>query len=624
MAFVFEQDRKLDKLEGVEINLGPGYYDYQQNSIKSSNSVGFAPFLSTVDRGGQKPVTLKKKVKEPPGPGQYNVNRLFESKESTADNSVISSQKGNNEKTNMGVFKSKGERFSNAESMVPGPGHYTKDVGMCTLIKKSQGQNKSPDIIKKDIIDGFRYINNNRKTNSIPNKIIKIDQNGNIYDLDIFGNDNGAVNIGKLLLNQQFIDILFYYQNLIGGQKKSAENFTRNAKGAQFSKSTVKRFEEKKDRSLSNIGPGKYHKTDNNYNPRYKQKQSSGFASDCVRSYFDQLIYGTTNQIKAQIRQETGYKDIMPGPGQYDLSLAEKNKNLSNKNVVHQFFGSTCERFQSEKYDNYEIGPGQYFQEKSFVKPSLNDLNGKVSFSSTTAKENSFVPKQQDLPGPGQYNLLDKKSIKENVVKKYNQGYKTNFGQTSQRFQNQKFDFNVAPGQYNTDIKKNQAFQQNMDPAFRSNVSRSASMYTKQMDNRNYQVDNGNIANKLDKQKQYLSNLQKIDVIKPGFNVAAPRFVEKINQDTIQKNNNSGLAIIDENQQKQMYKQRSQSIQQHNTPQIAFEQSQTTKQYSAAFKSNQPRLGFNKPQEGVGPGKYRSISQWNKRSYNVKYQPVKV
>lgn len=48
--------------------------------------------------------------------------------------------------------------------------------------------------------------------------------------------------------------------------------------------------------------------------PKYKLNRSSGFASDTVRTYFDNLYFKTNQQMKAELRKQTGYKDVMPRP----------------------------------------------------------------------------------------------------------------------------------------------------------------------------------------------------------------------------------------------------------------------------------------------------------------------
>lgn len=75
--------------------------------------------------------------------------------------------------------------------------------------------------------------------------------------------------------------------------------------------------------------------------PRYKANPSSGFASESVRSYCDQIVYNTNSEMKvkillyiiylkfyymnfqAAIRKETGYKSNIPGPGSYEISMSK-------------------------------------------------------------------------------------------------------------------------------------------------------------------------------------------------------------------------------------------------------------------------------------------------------------
>ncbi len=69
---------------------------------------------------------------------------------------------------------------------------------------------------------------------------------------------------------------------------------------------------------MTSIGPGKYN-INKRAIPRFKKNASPVFISETVRSYFDNLVYHTNSELKAELRKRTNFKDSeVPGPGQYD------------------------------------------------------------------------------------------------------------------------------------------------------------------------------------------------------------------------------------------------------------------------------------------------------------------
>jgi hypothetical protein len=65
------------------------------------------------------------------------------------------------------------------------------------------------------------------------------------------------------------------------------------------------------------LGPGYY---DVNTNHDAKNATSS-FASQSIRSHFDNIIYKTNIKDLAHLREYIHYKDAAPGPGHYQNSL---------------------------------------------------------------------------------------------------------------------------------------------------------------------------------------------------------------------------------------------------------------------------------------------------------------
>jgi hypothetical protein len=69
------------------------------------------------------------------------------------------------------------------------------------------------------------------------------------------------------------------------------------------------------------VGPGKYN-LNKRIIPAFKKNASPGFISESVRSHFDQLIYNTNSDLKAELRRRTGYKESeIPGPGSYNIKV---------------------------------------------------------------------------------------------------------------------------------------------------------------------------------------------------------------------------------------------------------------------------------------------------------------
>jgi hypothetical protein len=71
------------------------------------------------------------------------------------------------------------------------------------------------------------------------------------------------------------------------------------------------------EKNTSNPGPGSYD------NKLYKHNvhPTSSFVSESIRSFFDNIIYETNQDTKAQLRDRINFKSDRPGPGYYEPEL---------------------------------------------------------------------------------------------------------------------------------------------------------------------------------------------------------------------------------------------------------------------------------------------------------------
>lgn len=144
MAFVFEGDRTYT-ITNKETTPGPGQYishkDYKYNK-------GYAPFLSTAEKGGNKKITKDSQ----PGPGSYEptlfIGNSLKNK-GTFHSTLVPEKETIQSSSFSNVFKSKTKRFEyKIDSEVPGPGQYNNDPAFkksaSTTAMQSQGTSAFP------------------------------------------------------------------------------------------------------------------------------------------------------------------------------------------------------------------------------------------------------------------------------------------------------------------------------------------------------------------------------------------------------------------------------------------------------------------------------------------------
>jgi len=140
MAFIFEAER-TSSVPNRRLNPGPGQYiTHQEYKVNR----GYAPFLSTVERGTGKKITKETS----PGPGSYDpmLNISNSLRPSPAFHSTLVPEKEIIETTNnhSNVFKSKTKRFEyKIDTDLPGPGKYYRDPGIGKPLTTSAINSKS-------------------------------------------------------------------------------------------------------------------------------------------------------------------------------------------------------------------------------------------------------------------------------------------------------------------------------------------------------------------------------------------------------------------------------------------------------------------------------------------------
>ncbi|CAD8092784.1 unnamed protein product [Paramecium primaurelia] len=549
MAFLYEEDRGLTQTKDPYPHLGPGVYQIPEHQTKTA----YAPFLSTGKR--QVEITNKQKALFP-GPGQYEVQYNMGDSGVQAymnKSTIIVKVQGNGSSS----FKSGIERFQENKKVkeVPGPGHYDTH--------KDNSQNKQAHLFQNQKLDDIRNQNHRRRINSIPEPKTQI---GMVYE------DIETLAQHQKLLKQQ------KKEKVVGPTTYEAQQ-DKQTKGISWDKSTKPRFQQEQS---TDIGPGKYNVVDE----KKRKNKSPAFLSETVRSYYDKLIYKTNREINAGLRKQINYKDqYSPGPGQYNDGRV--SIKVQKKAREFQFFGSSLERFRYIQESS--VGPGDYRIEDSSFDQLVKKKNyTNATFLSSTGKGDLQTPDEQ-LPGPGAYYVQN--DIYTDLIRKQDRGVGGYLGGKEKRFYDKPPLCKAGPGSY--DINKGEK-KRAVSSCFKSSSRRDAINKTTGPEIGQYKLDQQTIGYKMQKQLKFLKNLQKIDVQKPGFDCAEPRFKE--NQEILQS-----MSFTEQTQY----------------PSGSF------KQVTAPFKSQQPRLGYISRQFTPGVGKYQvESSNWKINSFNTHYNKL--
>mmetsp|Transcript_10664 Transcript_10664/g.20691 ORF Transcript_10664/g.20691 Transcript_10664/m.20691 type:complete len:491 (-) Transcript_10664:1997-3469(-) len=198
----------------------------------------------------------------------------------------------------------------------------------------------------------------------------------------------------------------------------------QKAGGTKWHKYGSKREDVAAKTPTKDLGPGAYHLSDRSF----KSKVPSPF------------FKSSSKRIRPIADSEKGKetRSLSPGPGYYDPT---KNLSIEAKYVPErlQFFGSCAARFQAQKDEYAEVGPGKYDSHALTISAKLpRDL--KVPFSSGVSR---FDAKVEEVPGPGAYR---DQSLVDNLMKKV--GASGSSFNSQRRFQNLSSDNSPGPGHY--------------------------------------------------------------------------------------------------------------------------------------------------------------------------------
>ncbi|CAD8101748.1 unnamed protein product [Paramecium primaurelia] len=549
MAFLFEENRGLTEIKDPYPHLGPGVYQIPEHQIKTA----YAPFLST---GKRQVEMINKQKTQFPGPGQYEVQQNMGDSGVQAymnKSTIIVKVQGNGSSS----FKSGIERFQEDKKVkeIPGPGHYDT--------VKNNSHNQQTTSFRNQKIDDIRNQNLKRRIKSIPEPKTQI---GMVYeDIETLAQHQ------KVLQEQK-------KQKIVGPTTYEIPQ-SKQAKGISWDKSTKPRFQQEQS---TDLGPGKYNVPDE----KKRKNKSPAFLSETVRSYYDKLIYKTNREINAGLRKQINYKDqYSPGPGQYNDFRA--SIKVQKKAKEFQFFGSSLERFR--EIQEKSVGPGDYRIEDSSFDQLVKKKNyTNATFLSSTGK-GELLNSDEQMPGPGAYYVQN--DLYTDLIRKQDRGISGYLGGKEKRFYDKPPLCKAGPGSY--DINKGEK-KRAVSSCFKSSSKRDAINKSCGPEIGQYKLDQESIGYRMQKQLKFLKNLQKIDVQKPGFDCAEPRFKE--NQEILQN-----MSFTEQNQYP----------------------SSSLKQITAPFKSQQPRLAYIRRQFTPGVGKYQVDSNnWKINSFNTHYNKL--
>ena len=485
-----------------EVTPGPGSYNLlhsmnNSNSTldisKSSNSIQSTVDQSVLNQKGKNGERLGFMTKverfqpvndvyKNPGPGAYNVKnkdcdsctnikiatrygnqKHFVQLQTGSLNRIVSipSKKMNgyyldmkNEKSEMIVDPLSIENYTGATSSLVGPGSYelarTKKNNAIdwerTTYKKEKQIKKEKEFERKIIQDIHPddkklELNNIRVKNNYRAIISQRNDSSMIFrKFPSIYNEIGLEGTG---LQMDDVPGPGYYEREFNyGEKKKEkekENPLKKVKHHQEdfnfgSKST--RFMHKSI-SSENIGPTTYFIQKNKFEPNRKINFFSRLKSRSLISHKEIDPHVISLQ-----------KEIIAGPGSYDLSRGFLKEQISKKGILD----SKDPRFKEPSQVNTIPGPGSYLSQNIISSKSQTNINhfSKKEEEITNYTEKKTLSKQNSItPGAGAYhpeivNSIEyKNTIRSNPI----QGMKCSFLVSSNRF-NYKTDNMVGPGDY--------------------------------------------------------------------------------------------------------------------------------------------------------------------------------
>ena len=285
MAFVYRSS--LPQKENYK-NIGPGTYSFQP--VIEAKPLGYAPFISRVDRFPNEKVGKSKKTEfSAPGPGAYTISKDLVN-EKILVSSVQNDMKIIEVPKESSVFKSKTEKLEKrheTKDITPGPGHYMQEKRL------NDPQIEILKTPKKEALFSAFLSTNQDKLDKKPlslSLISEIKQNTSKYQLipsipghrENFGYTESETH--ELNLNKNpMIKFSGVGVDAIGPGQYESQNSSISKKGYTWWKSNSKRINSLKSQTTEGVGPGCY---DPKLDIRvlYKTKPTSAFQSKLSRS----------------------------------------------------------------------------------------------------------------------------------------------------------------------------------------------------------------------------------------------------------------------------------------------------------------------------------------------------
>lgn len=297
------------------------------------------------------------------------------------------------------------------------------------------------------------------------------------------------------------------------------------------------------------LGPGSY--DPKKYSPGYKNKEKgSAFSSKDKKGLFGELLIGKLE--KQKMAQNLQYiVDMQPGPGAY---YSEKNSSSFHKKFdrlrLYQDFQLGDVRFKNKDKSN-NLGPGYYSLKDDWIcdQEKQNKNNGKTpAFNSSEKNRNIFMKVDKDIPGvnyvsklendPKVRKALNKKNyilaIKQRNLQDTNNQKEILHKPFRDKIQEER---NKSPGPGDYNLEEIRKFGDKPDPVFRSLTDKAIAF--KSVEKKKapppgyYLVENGTLASKLKKDKEYLDKAKLPK--KMGFDKREPRFGHEVEKNIYKK-----------------------------------------------------------------------------------------
>lgn len=674
MAFVYRSDIK-SPFEHLNDNvLGPGQYlpIYNKKRINKNK----VPFLSSSPR------KTDKKIQDVPGPGSYCTNIINEKKTSQKELSsnlnsttIYKALEGSNfmgeiDPVHVWVngqferlgFMSKIKRFKENCDDIPGPGAYIQNSPLSDGIKKlNRIRKKEINLSKKPLFENL----NPNKIETIPAKNhtfgYELDLKGSLIrnsdpesSIKLKGINNNSVGPGdyNTLRPQEWhrkgtslwskSKLQKFHQTSCNFRTKNdtRNNFWSNITSSTFYKSTEKadstinNYNIISEKDLSSLKPNKNKKSKsfdavnnkNNSNSTAKRMEVDiKMLKAKTKKLKEVLFMNHTNKLfdRSYLLKSRG-EDNNPGPGYYYDETANSGFKANPLPEEKQVFGSNCQRFPKPVAEPIsDIGPAYYNRENNGIdKLKKKELKEKLLIPQL-AKIKKYKPikvEENDLPGPGYYNIEKFFEIKKRV-----HTADCNFGSAEPRFKklSETNHLNVpGPGSYKGlatwGIKENNNFAKIFNKPMTVNVNiRNSTFY------------NENYSKKISLNKNKIGDsafdVKSKDII-PPIGTYNPDQVLNLDYKIAKNCAKSSLVEAPFNITKTRprfdYFEKNRGVSCNLGPGVYYkENSKAERQIKNPFNNGDLRFRDSKPKYETSPGQYNSNSyfDWNRKTFNILY-----